>query len=72
MTKTLAREEAEALLSASDTARYGISTDSEIRPGQVVVGIAIRGAGSMLLAVPASEYDGRTVLAALDRCNSQK
>ena len=70
--KTTARDDAESLLAGNESARYGISTDSEIRPGTVVIGLAIRGAGSCLLAVPAGEYDGRRVLEALDRCNSQK
>ena len=68
--KTTARDDAESLLAGNESARYGISTDSEIRPGVVVVGMAIRGIGSCLLAVQAAKYDGRAVLAALDRCNS--
>ena len=67
MSRTLAREEAEALLAGSETSKYAISTDSEIKPGTVVIGLAIRGAGSCLLAVPAGEYDGCRVLEAIDR-----
>ena len=70
--KTTARDDAESLLAGNESARYGISTDSEIRPGVVVVGMAIRGKGSCLMAVPALEYEGRAVLDALDRCNSEK
>jgi len=70
MSRTTAREDAEALLAGSETIRYAITTDSEIKPGVVVIGLAVRGAGSCLMAVPAGEYDGRKVLAALDRCNS--
>lgn len=67
--RTKAREEAEAMLTGD--VRYAITTDSEIKPGVVVIGLAVRGAGSCLMAVPAGEYDGRVVLAALDRCNSE-
>lgn len=58
---------AEALLSASPTARYGLSTDSEIRPGKVVIGLAIRGAGACLIVVDSSEYKGLQLLDMLEK-----
>ena len=65
--KTTARDDAEFLLAGNESGRYGISTDSEIKPGTVVIGLAVRGAGSCLMAVPSGEYDGRKVLEAIDR-----
>lgn len=64
--RTKALEQAEALLSASPTARYGLATDSEIRPGRVVVGLAIRDVGSCLIVVDAPDYMGLLLLQMLD------
>jgi hypothetical protein len=65
--RTEALEQAEALLLASPTARYGLSTDSEIRPGKVVIGLAIRDASSCLIVVESSDYNGLQVLQLLDK-----
>jgi len=60
--RTDARARAEQHLADSATARYGIYTDTKAKPGFVAIGLAIRGVGSCLIAMEASEYDPMRIL----------
>lgn len=60
-----ARTEAERLLAETPQVPYGVWTDSESRPGTVIVGIAIRGVGAAAIAIDAAEYDGMALVGLL-------
>lgn len=61
-----AREHAEELMATGGT-KYGLSTDSKRGSGTVLLGVAIAGVGSCLIAIDAGEYSGFKVIEQLEK-----